>query len=163
MGERVRAFVATRALIRRASLSNFHDSPSTSSPVQTRTKYGFNSAPHSLYKLVDEKGAAIDSPLFREQMQNANEWISATTTKIKNVTKLFQDAAALEAQLVTAKKTAFNALVDIAKGLSVEAFKEETRTLAMDAVQLLGQLSETESSRLTFVCHHHLHRFHPLF
>ena len=141
---------ATRTLLRRSSVSNLtHDSASPAAPpVRSR----FNSAPQARYKLIEEKGAAVDSPLFREQMKNANEWALATTTKVRNVIKLLQEAVALETQVVTAKKAAFSALTEVAKGLASDGFKHGTRTLAMDSVQLFGQLSETESTSLAFVC-----------
>ena len=138
---------ATRALARRPSLSSGLGHEGSASP---RNK--FSPMTQVPLRLIDERGAVVDSPAFREQLRNANDWSFGASLKIKNAAKHLQDVAALEAQLATAKKSAYTALHDIAKQLSNDGYSDEVKTLALDSVQLLLQLSETESSRLTLVC-----------
>ena len=149
MSERMKAF-ATRALGRKDTQAHeMSGSAPASMPLRARAG---SAQSHTPYKLVDERGAVVDTPTFREQLKHANDWAQETTARFKKAAKLLQDVSTLEAELAAAKKNAIASLSDIARTLTVTGFDGTARTLSQDVVQLAAQLTETETMRLTFVC-----------
>ena len=55
---------------------------------------------HPVFALVDERSALVDSPSFREQLRNANDWSLDARARVERVAKL-PGAAALADSLKT--------------------------------------------------------------
>lgn len=137
--------LATRALSHSDALSHVF----AGTPPQSPLRQG----QHTVFELVDERSALVDSPSFREQLRNANDWSLDARARVERVAKLLQNVGALEAELSAAKNAAVVALGDITRWIAGAAgLSPSTRTLANDASLLADCLCEAESSRSSSVC-----------
>lgn len=136
--------LATRALSHSDALSHVF----SGTPPQSPQRQGA----HPVFALVEERSALVDSPSFREQLRNANDWSLDARARVERVAKLLQNVGALEAELSAARNAAIVALGDITRWIAAAAPTPSAHTIASDASLLADCLCEAESSRSSSVC-----------